>query len=86
MKTTLLPLKRLLMISVNNGLTINLVKSKVFFSENTPETLKHTICHTIGISSTTSLRKYLGFPINTNLTTTNNYQSILTNLDNRLSG
>ena len=42
---------------------INSEKSRVFFSPNVDQTTKEDLCEILGFRSTSSLGKYLGFPI-----------------------
>jgi hypothetical protein len=46
-----------------SGLKINLSKSRAFYSTGTPQTKINKLTSLYGIRSTTSLDKYLGFPI-----------------------
>ncbi|XP_022740750.1 uncharacterized protein LOC111292571 [Durio zibethinus] len=60
-----------------SGQTINLKKSKVFFSTNTKQYYKKDITNLLGINETLDLERYLSFPIHKGRVSKNDYAFII---------
>lgn len=56
------------------------------FSANSSKNLAKEISDYLGLNECKDLRKYLGFPLNSNLNRTENYQELLNKIDNKLAG
>jgi len=71
--------------SKDSGLKINLSKSRAFFSSGTPQAKIHKLTAISGIRSTTSLEKYLGFPILKGQPKRSDFLFIIEKMQNRLA-
>ncbi|KAL3516953.1 hypothetical protein ACH5RR_023855, partial [Cinchona calisaya] len=72
--------------SLRFGLTINTVKSSVFYSANTSKEIKIKAADSLGIKITNDLGNYLGFPICHKRISMSSYNFILEKLNYKLSG
>jgi len=68
-----------------SGLRINLFKSRAFFSKGVPQAKIHKLTAISGIRSTTSLGKYLGFPILKGRPKRSDFSFIIEKMQNRLA-
>jgi hypothetical protein len=68
-----------------SGLKINLSKSRAFFSSGTPQAKIQKLTAISGIRSTTSLDKYLGFPILKGRPKRSDFLFIIEKMQNRLA-
>ena len=68
------------------GQKISKVKSKVFFSPNTPEETKDDLVQLLEINKTSNLGKYLGFPILHKGRRRNDFQSVVERVQAKLAG
>jgi len=71
--------------SRTSGLKINLSKSKAFYSSGTPQAKIHKLTSISGIRSTTSLDKYLGFPILKGRAKRSDFHLIIEKMQSRLA-
>ena len=71
---------------MESGQAISVDKSRIYFSPNTPSSLKDNICEILGIQATSSLGKYLGFPLRHNGAGRNQYNFIVERMIAKLSG
>ncbi|GKV15349.1 hypothetical protein SLEP1_g26146 [Rubroshorea leprosula] len=72
--------------SSRSGLKINPLKSYVFFSKNTPLTVREEICSVMGFLQKDSLGKYLGIPISSKRPCKQDYVFILDKVRAKLEG
>jgi len=68
-----------------SGLKINLSKSRAFYSAGTPQRKINSLTSITGIRSTTSLEKYLGFPILKGRPKRSDFHFIIEKMQNRLA-
>ncbi|KAK9990873.1 hypothetical protein SO802_025858 [Lithocarpus litseifolius] len=71
---------------LESGQAISEVKSRIYFSPNTPNSMKENIYETLGIHATTCLGKYLGFPLRHKGVGRNQYNFIVERMITKLSG
>ena len=69
-----------------SGQKISNVKSRVFFSPTVPNSTRNGICHKLGVFMTSSLGKYLGFPIIHSGKTRNDFQFVVERVQAKLDG
>lgn len=67
-----------------SGLKINLSKSRAYYSTGTPQRKINSLTNISGIRSTTSLDKYLGFPILKGRPKRSDFNFIIEKMQNRL--
>ena len=68
-----------------SGQKVSLSKSKVFFSPNVNPNLRHQMCSILGVSSTPTLGKYLGFPLRSNGRSTRDFDFVVEKVQAKLS-
>lgn len=71
--------------SHHSGLSINVTKSRAFFSTGVPRRKKGKISSLTGIRETTSLEKYLGFPMLKGRAKKEDYNFIIEQMQKRLA-
>ena len=69
-----------------SGQKVNLEKSKLFCSPNTPNDLTQTISDNMGVSRTQNLGKYLGMPLIHSKVTSRTYPEFVEKVNKRLAG
>lgn len=69
-----------------SGQTINFNKSRILFSNNTPQDIKNHISESLAMKQATNFGKYLGFPMINHRITSKYFQFIIDGLNNRLQG
>jgi len=72
-------------VSKVSGLKINISKSRAFYSSGTPQEKINNLTSISGIKCTTSLDKYLGFPILKGRPKKNDFNFILEKIQTRLA-
>ncbi|WCJ29423.1 LINE-1 retrotransposable element ORF2 protein [Euphorbia peplus] len=69
-----------------SGQKVSFAKSRVFFSENTNDSVQDFICAELGVSKTDDLGKYLGVPIVHDRVTKANHRFVIDRVKGRLAG
>lgn len=69
-----------------SGLKFSLRKSKVFFSPNVDQDHRREFCEVLSSSSTPNLGKYLGFPLKHSGATSQDFNFIIKQVQNKLQG
>ncbi|OMO85295.1 reverse transcriptase [Corchorus capsularis] len=69
-----------------SGQCINLEKSKVFFSKNTPMSQRTNIVNILGVNETYDLGRYLGYPLHTSRVKKDDYLFIVDKMRGKLAG
>ena len=68
------------------GQKVNLLKSKILFSSNVAGRRKRSICRSLGITATTNLGNYLGFPIIHQGRSSSAYNFVINKVQSKLAG
>ncbi|GKU94254.1 hypothetical protein SLEP1_g7776 [Rubroshorea leprosula] len=76
----------LLFFCIRSGEKVNLDKSKILFSVNTPESVKNDICTILFVSKTDHLGKYLGVPMTPKRISKSDCNFIVDKVRKKLSG
>ncbi|CAN1127155.1 Putative ribonuclease H protein At1g65750 [Linum perenne] len=69
-----------------SGQSVSKNKSRIYFSKNTPRSVKLEVVNLLGIAATPDLGRYLGVPILHGRVTKHTYDYLLDRLDSRLAG
>lgn len=69
-----------------SGQTISQAKSKVYFSPNVEREARENLCDIQGFHSTSSISKYLGIPIKTSSSSTQDFNFVLDRVKKKLAG
>lgn len=69
-----------------SGQKVNLAKSSILFSKNTPARIRRGIVRSLGVKETYGLGKYLGFPMDMSAKRTNSFQFLIDKVKNKLDG
>lgn len=68
------------------GQDVNRQKSRVYFSKNTPQSVKHSLGTQMGISATDDLGPYLGVPFISGRKGRDNYAFVVDKIKKTLAG
>ncbi|CAN1188997.1 Putative ribonuclease H protein At1g65750 [Linum perenne] len=68
------------------GQSVSKQKSRIYFSKNTPRSIKSEVVGLLGIAATSDLGRYLGVPILHRRVTKHTYDFLLDRLDSSLAG
>lgn len=84
--TTIMDMDILDKFGARSGQQVNKQKSRVFFSNNTPQHMQQAISNQLGIALTSDLGHYLGMPILSGKKGRHDYSFIVTKVQRKLSG